>query len=196
MPPGRPEGLAPQPPAVDAPAPQDASDPEDDQAGLTPGPGGLELNMFSSPAARREAIAEEAVEQDAQFASATAQAVAASMRPSNRPDGFSRTVQRALAAASASGVQASAASVAPRIPSSASVARAATQAGAVDLREVNLLGVMGAPSARRALVRLDNGRVVTVEVGARLDGGQVVAIGDDQLRYTKGGRDLVLRLAS
>jgi len=55
---------------------------------------------------------------------------------------------------------------------------------------------MGTPSARRALVRLDNGRVVTVQVGERLDGGQVTAIGESELRYNKRGRDLVLRIAS
>ena len=129
--------------------------------------------------------------------------MAASLRPSGRPNGFSQTVQRALAAAriravdepQAQVVQASAAAV-PSIPSSASVTRAATQTRAINLRQINLLGVMGTPSARRALVRLDNGRVVTVQVGERLDGGQVTAIGESELRYNKRGRDLVLRIAS
>ncbi|MBN2760540.1 MAG: hypothetical protein JXQ79_08575 [Rhodobacteraceae bacterium] len=210
-PPTRPEGIAPEP-VLDAPAeaapdtsdtPESATDP--DQASLTPPPGGVALTLIA-PAPRPAEIAEQAAVQAEQFASATPQAVAASLRPSNRPSGFSQNVQRALAAArirqvappapEAQIVQASAASVAPRIPSSASVSSAATQTRAINLRQINLLGVMGTPSARRALVRLDNGRVVTVQVGERLDGGQVTAIGDSELRYNKRGRDVVLRIAS
>ncbi len=212
-PPDRPEGIAPEPvldtpnevapDATDDAVNESASDP--DQASLTPPPGGVALT-FIAPAPRPTVIAEQAAVQAEQFASATPQAVAASLRPSNRPNGFSQTVQRALAAArirqvappapEAQIVQASAASVAPRIPSSATVSSAATQTRAINLRQINLLGVMGTPTARRALVRLDNGRVVTVQVGERLDGGQVTAIGDSELRYNKRGRDVVLRIAS
>lgn len=205
IPPDRPEGIAPEPPEVpDTPAeqPGDAAQ-DEDQASLTPPPGGVSLDMLT-PAPRPAAIVEQAEARAEQFASATPQAVAASLRPSDRPNSFSQTVQRALAAARTRQaatpepevVQASAASVAPRIPSSASVTRAATQTRAINLRQINLLGVMGTPSARRALVRLDNGRVVTVQVGERLDGGQVTAIGDTELRYNKRGRDVVLRIAS
>lgn len=193
--------VAPQSPDADPATPQDALDP--DQASLTPPPGGVALAMFT-PLPRPDAIVEQATSQAERFASATEQAVAASLRPANRPGGFSQTVQRALAAAriravaepQAEVVQVAAASAAPRIPSSASVTRAATQTRAINLRQINLLGVMGTPSARRALVRLDNGRVVTVQVGERLDGGQVTAIGDSELRYNKRGRDVVLRIAS
>ncbi|NBB97290.1 MAG: hypothetical protein GVY34_03840 [Alphaproteobacteria bacterium] len=209
VPPARPDGIAPEaaPAAPDAPdnaqQPDAAADAEDEQASRAVPPGGVALTALT-PAARPAEIVEAAVVQAERFASATPQAVAASQRPSNRPSGFSQTVQRALAAAQARQsaapepeiVQASAASVAPRIPSSASVSRAATQTRAINPRKMNLLGVMGTPSARRALVRLGSGRVVTVKVGARLDGGQVTAIGDSELRYNKRGRDLVLRIAS
>jgi Tfp pilus assembly protein PilP len=84
----------------------------------------------------------------------------------------------------------------PNLPTSTSVAREATQSRAINLRQVNLLGVMGTNSNRRALVRLSNGRVVTVRVGERLDDGQVTAIGDSELRYNRRGRDVVLRIAS
>jgi hypothetical protein len=215
-PPERPEGIAPEPVAdtpvnpateteTDTPDTTEDSAVDPDQARLTPPPGGVALTLIS-PAPRPAEIVEEATARAEQFATATPQAVVASLRPSNRPNGFSQTVQRALAAARVQQaappaaepqiVQASAASVAPRIPSSASVASAATQTRAINLRQVNLLGVMGTPSARRALVRLDNGRVVTVRVGERLDGGQVTAIGDSELRYTRRGRDVVLRIAS
>ena len=64
----------------------------------------------------------------------------------------------------------------------------------MNLRQVNLIGVYGTPSNRRALVRLSNGRYKKVKVGDRLDRGRVTAIGDSQLRYNKGGRNVVLRM--
>lgn len=86
------------------------------------------------------------------------------------------------------------ATVQPRIPSSTSVTREATVKNAINLNRVNLIGVYGQPSERRALVRLSNGRYQKVKVGDRLDGGRVSAIGDSELRYRKGGRNLVLRM--
>ncbi len=82
----------------------------------------------------------------------------------------------------------------PKLPSSASVSREATVKNALNLREVNLIGVYGKPSDRRALVRLGNGRYRKVEVGDRLDGGRVSAIGDAELRYNKSGRAIVLKM--
>lgn len=84
--------------------------------------------------------------------------------------------------------------VKPKIPSSASVARQATLNNAINLRQVNLIGVYGTPSNRRALVRLPSGRYKKVKVGDSVDGGRVVAIGDSELRYQKGGRNLTLKI--
>ena len=128
----------------------------------------------------------EAAENDAP--DATPQAVVASLKPQPRPDNFKRTVRKAPQQSVA------AATVAPRIPSSASVARSATDRNAINMRQVNLIGVYGSPSNRRALVRLSNGRYQKVQVGDRMDGGQVSAIGDSELRYNKRGRDVVLRM--
>ena len=133
---------------------------------------------------------------------ATRLAIAASLRPDTRPSNFARIVQRAQRNATPAEEEvrvASAAAVAPRtvtpnIPSTASVSRQATVRNAINLRKINLIGVYGKPSNRRALVRLDNGRYKKVVVGDRLDGGRVSAIGDSELRYTKRGRDLVLRM--
>lgn len=86
------------------------------------------------------------------------------------------------------------ATVSPRIPSSTSVARAATMKNAINLRKINLIGVYGTPSNRRALVRLPSGRYKKVKVGDRVDGGRVVAIGDSQLQYQKGGRNQTLKM--
>jgi len=145
------------------------------------------------------------------FATATAQAIPVSLRPLARPAGID-----AIAAAAAVRIaplpqsdapapraapdfdyddgEPEAVAAAPRIPSSASVARQATVEGALNLRELNLIGVYGTASDRRALVRLPNGRFVKVEIGDRVDGGQVADIGDRDLRYIKGGRSFVLSM--
>ncbi|WP_170419264.1 hypothetical protein [Ruegeria arenilitoris] len=84
--------------------------------------------------------------------------------------------------------------VAPKIPSRASVARQATIDNALNLRRLNLIGVYGTPANRRALVRLPSGRYKKLKVGDRIDGGKVVAIGDSELRYQKGGRNVTLKM--
>lgn len=134
---------------------------------------------------------------------ATALAVATSRRPGMRPKDFAATVtaaQPAAAAASTAAIDQVAAvaprTVKPKIPSTASVARQATLNNAINLRQVNLIGVFGTPSNRRALVRLPSGRYKKVRVGDKIDGGQISAIGDSELRYQKGGRNLVLKIPS
>ncbi|MFW8634329.1 hypothetical protein [Cribrihabitans pelagius] len=132
---------------------------------------------------------------------ATAQAVRSSPVPRARPANFANLVDRARrnAANAASTVQAAAvpaaaAAPAPRIPSSASVARRATTGNAINLRKLNLIGVYGTPSDRRALVRLPSGRYKKVKVGDRIDGGRVIAIGESQLQYQKSGRNRTLEM--
>lgn len=130
---------------------------------------------------------------------ATAFAVKASPRPDTRPKNFARIVKRAEQTAPEPVQVASAASVAPRVvkpsaPSKTSVAKQATVKNAIKLRDINLIGVYGKPSSRRALIRLSNGRYQKVAVGDKLDGGRVSAIGDAELRYTKRGRDVVLKM--
>ena len=87
-------------------------------------------------------------------------------------------------------------SVEPAVPSRTSVARQATVRDAIDLSAINLIGVYGQPSDRRALVRLANGRYRKVEVGDRIDGGRVLAIGESTLRYQKDGRNVTLDMPS
>lgn len=86
------------------------------------------------------------------------------------------------------------ATVTPRLPSSASVSRQATITNAINLRRLNLIGVYGTSADRRALVRLPSGRYRKVQVGDRLDGGRVVAIGDARLQYQKSGRNHTLEM--
>ena len=135
------------------------------------------------------------------FDNSTALAVVLSLRPDVRPANFGTVVATARAqqptqpVATAAPVTA-AAPVAPQnfAPVPGGVARAATQEDAIRLRDINLIGVYGRPNARRALVRLSNGRYVRVEVGSALDGGQVTAIGDDALNYVKRGRTYAIEL--
>lgn len=133
--------------------------------------------------------------------SATAQAIASSLKPLARPRDFSDTVESSREASPAPQQQVASAaalsaprSAAPQIPSAASVAQQATVRGAINLRQVNLIGVYGQPSNRRALVRLSNGRYQKVQVGDRLDGGQVRAIGENELSYVKNNRAIVLTM--
>ena len=197
--------LAPAPDAASAEAaPPDALAA---RASVTPGAVALTaLRPLPRPSDLRTAPLPEPAPE---FANASALAVANSLRPRARPSGFAEIVQRSLRAATRQqaatnappeAVQTASAAVAaqpmPNLPTSTSVAREATQTRAINLRQVNLIGVMGTPANRRALVRLSNGRVVTVRVGERLDDGQVTAISDSELRYNKRGRDVVLRIAS
>ncbi len=124
---------------------------------------------------------------------ATDEAVAVSLKPRARPAGFSETVEATRQAAAAEPVSIEQ-RVTVDIPTTASVARAATENNQISLRRVNLIGVYGSSDSRRALVRLPNGRYLKVQVGDRLDGGQVAAIGDDELRYIKRGQSVVLKM--
>jgi hypothetical protein len=172
--------------------------------------GGLTRNELKRrrPKARPESLQDQAEP----GAAPTAQAVALSPVPRARPRNFSAIVSAAIRPAkpdnsgSAAPSQPSqtttqttapaARSTAPNIPSSASVARQATLKNEINLRRVNLIGVYGTPSNRRALVRLPSGRYKKVKVGDSVDGGRVVAIGDSELRYQKKGRNMTLKIPS
>jgi len=165
-------------------------------------------------AGRRPRARPESHQQEAKpDAAPTAQAVVSSRVPKSRPGNFAAIVSAAIRPAhsgtgagegSGSGGRSGteqAASVAPRavtptIPSSASVARQATLKNEINLRRVNLIGVYGSPSNRRALVRLPSGRYKKVKVGDTVDGGRIVAIGDSELRYQKSGRNMTLKIPS
>ncbi|TCP60851.1 hypothetical protein EV663_10725 [Rhodovulum bhavnagarense] len=119
----------------------------------------------------------------------SALALARSPQPRSRPSGLPDKV-----AALAPAVPKAAAAAPPAIPTTASVAKQATLPNAINLRQINLIGVYGTDNARRALLRLPSGRYVKVQVGDRVDGGQVAAIGEDSLSYVKGGRSTMLEL--
>lgn len=152
------------------------------------------------PVARPVSVQEEAEAAEPESPS-TAQAVLASPAPVQRPGNFAAVVQRAERAPQPEAAPVQTAAVAPRtvspaVPSSASVARSATVRNAINLGRINLIGVYGTPNNRRALVRLASGKYQKVKVGDRLDGGRVSAIGDSELRYTKGSRNITLDMPS
>ena len=135
-----------------------------------------------------------------QLAGASDLAIARSSLPSLRPADIEELIARAQratdgnsgATVTTASAPAPQASSSPSIPSNASVSRAATMENAISLRNINLIGVSGSESNRRALVRLSSGRFVTVTVGDRLDGGRVAAIGAGSLQYVKNGRNISL----
>ncbi|MFK7835329.1 MAG: hypothetical protein AB8B60_03840 [Sulfitobacter sp.] len=170
------------------------------EAAEAPAPAAPEAETAVAPEVTDGAVAL-ALANPSTIENATKFAVRASIRPDTRPRNFSRIVKRAqrntekqdeVRVASAGAVAPRV--VQPKIPSKTSVAKQATVKNALNLRKVNLIGVYGKPSNRRALVRLGNGRYKKVVVGDRIDGGRVSAIGEGELRYTKRGRNLVLKM--
>jgi hypothetical protein len=84
--------------------------------------------------------------------------------------------------------------VQPSFPTRASVADRATISNGIKLDRVNLIGVYGSASDRRALIRLPTGRYLKVKVGDRVDGGRVAAIQASRVEYVKGGRTYSLTM--
>lgn len=172
--------------------------------------GGLsrsELAKLRPPSVRPDAPVIAAVEEpaapDTTNNTDIERALAATLRPEERPRNFQRIVARATPRQPATEAPAQAetqvAAVKPRtvkpsIPSRTSVTKQATVRNAINLNRINLLGVSGKPASRSALVRLSNGRIKKVKVGDRIDGGRVSAIGDGELRYKKGSRNIVLKM--
>ncbi|WP_298494038.1 hypothetical protein [uncultured Maritimibacter sp.] len=167
------------------------------------------VQLAAADAAVELAAADTAVE----LTNATDLAVAQSVRPGARPANFQDLVARAAAVAAAppdtrqaavenapsaqdpadDGEPEVIAAAAPsNIPTSASVARSATMKNALNLRQVNVIGIYGSNSSRRALVRMSNGRYVKVAVGDRLDGGRVTSISASRVIYQKGNRQFAL----
>ena len=80
------------------------------------------------------------------------------------------------------------ASTIPEGRTAASVAAAATVKDGIHINRTQIIGTIGAGKASRALVRLSNGRVLTLRLGDKINGGTITAIGDSRITYSKGGR--------
>jgi hypothetical protein len=122
-------------------------------------------------------------------------AVLTSYQPAGRPSDFAKTVAKArVKLASATPATAPIINRGPVLPTRANVAKAATVKNAINLSRLNLIGVSGTPSKRRALLRMPSGRFVRVAIGDRVDGGRVAAIGETSLSYVKKGRNRILKI--
>lgn len=80
---------------------------------------------------------------------------------------------------------------AERAPTGGAVGGSATSKG-IDLNATQLIGTVGAGKASRGLIRLRNGRIVTVRLGDKINGGQISSIGNGGLKYVKAGREYSL----
>ncbi|MCB1367298.1 MAG: hypothetical protein KDK00_06020 [Rhodobacteraceae bacterium] len=123
-------------------------------------------------------------------------AVLTSFQPAHRPSDFSVTVANSRSQLGSTS-EATAPIVedrGPVLPTRANVAKQATIKNAINLAQLNLIGVYGSASDRHALLRLPSGRFVKVKPGDRVDGGQVAAIGVDNLSYVKSGRSRMLKI--
>ncbi|WP_238365302.1 hypothetical protein [Mesobacterium pallidum] len=207
---GQPEAAAPEAPVEEPVATEDsaAALPVFDGPRPRPRPAEVETRATaaapSAPEAALEAEVEAEVEAEPEPAAttilnATNQAVSASLVPSGRPANFSRQIARAERQAAREPAPQQVAQVAPRTvqqsaQTAASVSTQATVRNAINLNRLNLIGVYGKPSSRRALVRLPNGSYKKVQVGDRIDGGRIAAIGEAELQYTKNGRSITLSM--
>ncbi len=80
------------------------------------------------------------------------------------------------------------------LPTTASVARAATIDNGINLRKTSLIGIFGTADHRNVLIRMSGGRMLQLSLGDRFSGWQVVAIGEDSVRIQKGNRTEILRM--
>ena len=127
-------------------------------------------------------------------------AVSDSLRPKARPKTKKPSVSSVEVASTAAilpeeeGDEASAGENSADTTNASIPGKKATIKRAINLREVNLLGVYYFGGKRSALVRLKNGKRLMVKVGDSLDGGKVAAIGKRELRYVKSGKNITLGL--
>ena len=140
---------------------------------------------------------------------ATAPRVATSLMPRARPANIEKLATAARAATAAAALvteqstttNSAATRVTAQVPATTlprtaptSVANAATVKNQLNLRQLNLMGVYGSSSDRRALLRLPSGRFAKVKVGDSVNGGRVQSITSDALTYVKGGRSTTLKV--
>lgn len=83
----------------------------------------------------------------------------------------------------------------PEVAANVAVARGQGSAAAnatikdgITLSRTQIIGTIGAGKASRALVRLSNGRVITLRLGDKINGGTITDIGNSRITYVKGGR--------
>ena len=121
-------------------------------------------------------------------------AVAKAPRPAPRPKSIKPRAS-VISAASDGAVPASVKAPSRRGPTGPGAANAATLKGAIRLEDMNLLGVFGSKSSRRALLRMPDGQVVRVTKGTVVDGWVISRIDATSMRMTRGGTAQTLKVA-
>lgn len=136
----------------------------------------------------RPAIIEELASQSQIFSEGQ---IDLSVKPKNRPKIRKRIV---VADYSEEGEEANVVGTISKAATKKSIVKLATTKNAVDKRKLNLLSIYSRGSEKRAIVMFPTGQTKLVKVGDPLDGGRVAAIGTSEIRYIKGGNNLVLRI--
>ena len=114
-----------------------------------------------------------------------------SVKPKDRPKIRKRIV---VADYSGEGEEATVAGTISRAATKNSIVKIATTKNAINQRKLNLLSIYSRGSEKRAIILFPTGQTKLVKVGDTLDGGRVAAIGTSEIRYFKGGNNLVLKI--
>lgn len=84
--------------------------------------------------------------------------------------------------------------LAPTLPTNASVAKQATEVNALKTNRVALLGIFGTQANRYAMIRMMSGQVKKVQMGDSVEGGRIAGITSDAVKYQKGNRIITLSM--
>ena len=132
------------------------------------------------------------------FEGATKNAAIVSARP---PKKTTRWVTNlALVTESKRVASASVATEAATQPETNEVAAASTEKDARRVsntyrkNQLSLIGVVGAPSSRRAIFRTSSGSIRTIKQGQRIAGWQLVAVGESSVKVVRQGKEKTMRL--
>ena len=117
--------------------------------------------------------------------------IGVSVKPKDRPKIRKRIV---VADYSGEGEEATVTGTVSRAATKKSIVKLATTKNAINQRKLNLISIYSRGSEKRAIILFPTGQTKLVKVGDTLDGGRVAAIGTSEIRYIKGGNNLVLRI--
>ena len=185
--------LVSKPPSVSSE--EDAIASTDPQTPKAPEPA-IDMLAQSRPLIRPQALVAALRAKEKAFEEALNTSIRPKIRPALTEIAQSDTLISRLFSALDEGDEANVDSPIADEPSSARVSERATLEKGLNLRKVNLLGTYRFGNSRKALILMPNGSKRMVKVGDRLDGGQVAAIDEEELRYIKSGLNIILSMPS
>ena len=185
--------LVSKPPSVSSE--EDAIASTDPQTPQAPEPA-IDMLAQSRPLIRPQALVAALRAKEKAFEEALNTSIRPEIRPALTEIAQSDTLISRLFSALDEGDEANVDSPIADEPSSARVSERATLEKGLNLRKVNLLGTYRFGNSRKALILMPNGSKRMVKVGDRLDGGQVAAIDEEELRYIKSGLNIILSMPS